>query len=87
MSVVLSLAWMVVALLRYSSLIAALAGVVVFGKNFIGLNARAAQADSAEIPVESWRGPGAVMGAKLLGLGVLLLVASLLLSAMLPPRL
>ena len=87
MTVLLNAGWMLVALLRYGSLIVALAGVAVFGKNFIGANARAARADSGEIPVESWRGAGAVMGAKLLGIGVLLLMASLLLSAVLPPRL
>lgn len=87
MTVLLDMGWALVAIFRYGSLAVALAGVAVFAKDFIILNARAARAGSGEIPVESWRGPGAMMGAKLLGAGALLLAASLLLSAILPPRL
>jgi hypothetical protein len=87
MTVLLDTGWVLVAIFRYGSLIAALAGVAVFAKHFIAVTARAAHADAGEIPVESWRGPGAVMGMKLLGVGVAMLAASLFLSALLPPRL
>lgn len=87
MSVVQDLAWDLVSLLRYGSLAAALFGVVVFGRNFVGINARAAQIGRADIPDESWRGVGAINGFKLIGLGFALLVVSLFISALLPPRL
>jgi hypothetical protein len=87
MRIVLDIAWTIVSLIRYGSLGVVLTGVVVFGWNFVGINARAAQTDSGTIPVESWRGPGARAGAKLVALGFALLAASFLLAALLPPRL
>ncbi len=87
MSVVLDIAWTLVGILRYGSLAVVLLGVVVFGRNFVGINARAAQTERVDIPVESWRGTGAVAGVKLVGLGFAILAASLLLSALLPARL
>ena len=87
MTVALDIAWTIVSLIRYTSLAAVFLGVAVFGKNFIGINARAAQTESGDIPVESWRGPGAVNGFKLVGLGFALLVVSLFIAALLPPRL
>jgi len=87
MSFALDMAWDLVTLIRYASLAAVFLGVAVFGKNFIGINARAAQTESGDIPVESWRGPGAITGFKLVGLGFALLAVSLLFSALLPPRL
>ena len=87
MRILLDLAWDFVSLLRYGSLAAVLFGVVVFGRNFVGINARAAQIGRGDIPDESWRGPGAVNGFKLVGLGFALLVVSLFIGALLPPRL
>jgi hypothetical protein len=87
MSFALDIAWDLVGLIRYASLAAVILGVALFGKHFIGINARAAQTGSGEIPDESWRGPGAITGFKLVGLGFALLVVSLFLSALLPPRL
>jgi len=86
-TVALDIAWTIVSLIRYASLAAVFLGVAVFGKNFIGINARAAQTDRGDIPDESWRGPGAITGFKLVGLGFALLAVSLLFSALLPPRL
>jgi hypothetical protein len=87
MRIMLDLAWDLVSLIRYSSLAAALLGVVVFGRHFVGINARAAQIGRADIPDESWRGPGAITGFKLIGLGFALLLVSLFISSLLPPRL
>jgi hypothetical protein len=87
MRIALDIAWFLVGLVRYASLAAALLGVVVFGRNFIGINARAAEIGRADIPDASWRGPGAITGFKLLGLGFALLVVSLFIAALLPPRL
>ena len=87
MRIVLDLAWDLVSLIRYGSLGAVIVGVIVFGRHFVGINARAAQIGRADIPDESWRGAGAVNGFKLVGLGFALLVVSLFISALLPPRL
>jgi len=87
MNMALDIAWFLVVLIRYASLAAALLGVVVFGRNFVGINARAAEIGRADIPDESWRGPGAVSGFKLIGLGFAMLVVSLFIAALLPPRL
>lgn len=87
MSIFLDIAWTLVGFLRYGSLAVVLLGVVVFGRNFVGINARAAQTERADIPVESWRGTGARAGVKLVGLGFAILAASLLISALLPARL
>ena len=87
MRFLLDIAWFLVSLIRYGSLAAALLGVVVFGRNFIGINARAAQIGRGDIPDASWRGPGAITGFKLLALGFALLMVSLFASALLPPRL
>ena len=87
MRIALDIAWTIVSLIRYGSLVVVLLGVAVFGWNFVGINGRAAQTESADIPVESWRGPGAMAGVKLVGLGFAILAASFLLAALLPPRL
>jgi hypothetical protein len=87
MRIVLDIAWTLVGFIRFGSLGVVLLGVVVFGRNFVGINARAAQTESGEIPVESWRGAGAMNGFKLVALGFAILAASFLLSALLPPRL
>ena len=87
MRIALDIAWDLVSLIRYASLAAALLGVVVFGRHFVGINARAAEIGRGDIPDESWRGPGAITGFKLVGLGFALLMVSLFVSALLPPRL
>ncbi len=87
MSIVLDLAWDFVGLIRYGSLAAVLLGIVIFGRHFVGINARAAQTGRGDIPDESWRGTGAINGFKLIGLGFAMLVVSLFVSALLPPRL
>jgi hypothetical protein len=87
MSFALDMAWDLVGLIRYGSLAAALLGVIVFGRHFVAINARAADIGRSDIPDESWRGPGAVTGFKLIGLGFALLVVSLFIAALLPPRL
>ena len=87
MNVFLDIAWALVVILRYGSLAVVLLGVAVFGWHFVGINARAAQTERADIPVESWRGTGARAGVKLMALGFAILAASLLLSVLLPPRL
>ncbi|MBS0281794.1 MAG: hypothetical protein JSR25_11580 [Proteobacteria bacterium] len=87
MSIVLDLAWDFVGLIRYGSLAAVLVGIVIFGRHFVGINARAAQTGRGDIPDESWRGAGAINGFKLIGLGFAMLLVSLFVSALLPPRL
>jgi hypothetical protein len=87
MRFVLDIAWTLVGVLKFGSLAVVLAGVALFGWNFVGINARAAQTARADVPAESWRGPGAINGFKLMALGFAMLVASFLLSALLPGRL
>jgi hypothetical protein len=87
MKIALDIAWALAGFIRFASLAAVLLGVIVFGWHFVGINARAAQTESGDIPDESWRGPGAIHGFKLMGLGFALLAVSLFIGALLPPRL
>jgi hypothetical protein len=83
----LSLAWMVVGVLKFGGLGVALIGVAVFGWYFVRGNAQAARSDSDKVPSSSWRGPGPIFGAKILGLGIALQVVSVLVVVALPGRL
>ena len=79
-------AWTLDGILKYGGLIIALAGVAIFGWYFVRINARAALAERSDIPAQSWRGRGALLGAKILALGIVVQVASFILGAMLPGR-
>ena len=77
-------AWALDGTLKYGGFIIALAGVAIFGWYFVRINARAALAERSDIPVKSWRGSGALFGAKIFALGIVVQVASFILGTMLP---
>ncbi len=83
----LNFAWALVGVLKFGGLAVALIGVAVFGWHFVRGNAHAAQDNSDKVPSSSWRGPGPVFGAKILGVGIALQVMSVLLAIALPGRL
>ena len=78
--------WILVKTLSWGSLTAILTGVAVFGWYFVRINASAARRDSNDIPPESWRGPGAIMGLCILAGGAGLQVAAIVIAALLPGR-
>ena len=86
MTYLLDGAWILVKVLSYGSLAVGLIGVAIFGWYFVGINARAAQSESTEIPKESWKGKGAKLGLRLLVLGALIELASMILSVVIPGR-
>jgi hypothetical protein len=86
MKLYFDLAWILIKTLSFGGLAVALVGVAIFGWNFVRINARAGRGDSGEIPRESWRGKGATLGLQLLALGVVMQIASFILSASLPHR-
>jgi len=86
MALILDAAWHVQKVLSLAGLAFALMGVSIFGWHFVSLNAQAARSDSGSIPEDSWRGPGAKLGLRIFAGGVILAIASMALSAMLPGR-
>jgi uncharacterized membrane protein YedE/YeeE len=86
-SPLLTAAWIFVAILKYGSLLVVLAGIGVFGWNFVRLNAKAGRSESGDVPAAAWKGPAAMLGAKLVGLGIGLAVIAMLAAAVLPGRL
>jgi hypothetical protein len=86
MKLFLDLAWTLVAVLKYGGLAIALAGVAVFGWHFVRENAHSARDGSSEILPSSWRGPGPMLGAKMLVIGIILQILSVLLAVTLPGR-
>jgi hypothetical protein len=83
----LNFAWTFVGVLKFGGLVVALIGVAVFGWYFVRGNAQAARDDSNKVPSSSWRGPGPIFGAKILGFGIALQLLSVLLAVALPGRL
>lgn len=83
----LNLAWFLVFALKYSGLIVALSGVVVFGWYFVSGNAQAVLSGSEEVPRTSWRGRGPMTGAAIVGAGFILTLLAILLASTLPARL
>ena len=80
----LAAAWLLQKILSLGSFAVALIGIAIFGWHFVRINALAAQGDTGEIPVESWRGRGAKCGLLILASGVVLTLASIVLAAILP---
>lgn len=66
MKQLLDIAWILVKILSFGGLAVALAGVGVFGWNFVRQNAIAGQSEGDQVPPESWRGRGARMGLAIL---------------------
>jgi hypothetical protein len=87
MTLFLNFAWTFVGVLKFGGLAVALIGVAVFGWYFVRGNARAARGDCDKVPSSSWRGPGPILGTKILGVGIALQVLSVLLAGVLPGRL
>jgi len=78
--------WMISSFLKYGGLAVALGGVAIFGWYFVGANARAAQRDGDQNSV-AWGGAGAMLGIKVLAVGVAVQLASFVLRLLLPGRL
>lgn len=90
MRTLLDLAWMFCGLLKYGGLALALAGVVMFGWYFVRANAHAAKQDAHKQDGSEnaivWGGPRAMMGAKVIGLGLAVQLVAFVLMALLPGR-
>ncbi len=86
MATALGAAWALVNILNYGGLVTALAGVGVFGWNFVRLNAAAGQGDTGAVPRESWRGRRARLGYTIIAVGAAMLVAAIALTYFLPGR-
>ncbi len=87
MALFLDLAWLIVGVLKFGGLALALIGIAVFGWYFVRGNDRAARDGAGGVPSSSWRGPGPILGAKILAGGIALQLLSVLLAVMLPGRL
>ena len=86
MRMLLNLAWIFCGTLKFSGLAVALGGVAMFGWYFVRANARAARKDAGENAAVAWGGAGAMRGAKVLALGLLMQFAAFILMALLPGR-
>lgn len=71
-------------LLKFCGVLVAVFGVGLFGFHFIRENARAARRGESAVPADAWRGAGPRKGARLLAIGALMLIASLIVSLILP---
>lgn len=60
------------------------AGVMVFGFHFIRENARSARQGESAVRREAWRGEGPKKGIRLFAVGVAVVLASLVVSLILP---
>lgn len=83
---VLDAAWVLIRYLSWGGLAAALAGVVVFGRHFIRINAAAAQGDNAKVPSSSWRGQRAQFAYLMVAIGAGMQIASFILAVTVPGR-
>jgi hypothetical protein len=82
----LDAAWILTKILSYGGLAIMLAGVGVFGWNFIRINAAAGRSERTDVPPESWRGPGAKRGYQIVLAGAAIVIVSILLANLLPGR-
>ena len=87
MNYLLGAAWVLIKFLSYGGFAVALAGVAVFGWHFVRINARAAERGGPDIPLEAWRGTGAMRGLYILACGAGMQIASMLLAVIVPGRL
>lgn len=71
-------------ILKFFGVAIAMAGVAFFGFHFIRENARSARRGESRVPAEAWRGAGSKTGARIVGVGALALMVSLLVSLVLP---
>jgi hypothetical protein len=71
-------------LLKFSGAAVAVGGVGYFGFHFIAENGRSAQRGESAVPAKAWQGAGARKGLRIIGVGVLLLIASFLVALVLP---
>jgi hypothetical protein len=81
MALLLHLAWMLLTLLHLGGVFLIFAGVALFGVYFIAGNARSAD---GRIPPSSWRGAGPRKGLRIVGAGVALLLAAVLIKMLMP---
>ena len=70
-------------LLKFSGAAVAVGGVGYFGFHFIAENGRSAQRGESAVPAKAWQGAGARKGLRIIGVGVLLLIASFLVALVL----
>jgi hypothetical protein len=79
----LDAAWIVVKVLSWGGLVVALAGVAIFGWQFVQINAAAARGETNEVPPSSWRGPRARLGILIVVIGAAMQIVSIVLAAVL----
>ena len=82
----LDAAWLLVRILNWGSLVVELAGVTIFGWQFVRINAAAARTETNQIPHSSWRGPRAKQGFLIAVIGAVMQVVSIILATGLPGR-
>lgn len=86
MPYMIAFGWLLVKILSYGGLAISIIGVMVFGWYFVTINGRAARGEKSQVPSESWRGPGAILGYKILAIGAASQLLSILISVLLPSR-
>ena len=82
----LDAAWLLVRILNWGSLVVELAGVTIFGWQFVRINAAAARGETNQILHSSWRGPRAKQGFLIAVIGAVMQVVSIILATGLPGR-
>lgn len=79
-------AWRLLEVLKFGGVTVAVAGVGVFGWNFVTLNARAAKGETSAVPSDSWRGKPARLGFVIFATGVAMQMFGYALGVFLPFR-
>jgi hypothetical protein len=86
MTYFLDAAWTLVRILNFGSLLVAMAGVAIFGWNFVWTIAAAARVKNYEIPAASWWGPRARLGLVIIAAGFALQIVAITFATFLPGR-
>lgn len=71
-------------ILKFCGVALAFAGVMIFGFHFIRDNARSARQGESAVRQTAWRGEGPKKGIALFAIGVVVMLASLMVSFILP---
>jgi hypothetical protein len=79
-------AWAISRVLSVAALLLAVAGVIIFGWNFVKLSARAGQRESRDIPSQAWAGRQAKIAYWIVGSGAVLLLTAIILANILPTQ-
>lgn len=72
--------------LKFAGVAFGFAGVMIFGFHFIRENGRGARQGESAVRQKAWRGEGPMKGIRLFAIGVALVLASMVVSLILPGR-